>query len=112
MGASCTHLAPDHEGDRCRVVLGYTGFDGMKLTVGGRYDHLYFFTLLSKTATLRRFQMAHKITDACLACGTCVPECPVEAISESDPIYIIDAAKCTDCTACVQACPAEAIVPA
>ncbi len=56
--------------------------------------------------------MAHKITDLCLACGTCVPECPVEAISEGDPIYIIDPAKCTDCGACVQACPAEAIVPA
>jgi ferredoxin len=56
--------------------------------------------------------MAHKITDACLACGTCVPECPVEAITESDPIYLIDEAKCTDCGACVQACPAEAIVPA
>ena len=56
--------------------------------------------------------MAHKITDACLACGTCVPECPVEAISEGDPIYVIDAGKCTDCGACASVCPAEAIVKA
>jgi ferredoxin len=56
--------------------------------------------------------MAHKITDACLACGTCVPECPSDAISEGDPIYVIDAAKCTDCGTCVSACPAEAIFPA
>jgi ferredoxin len=56
--------------------------------------------------------MAHKINDACLACGTCVPECPVDAISEGDPIYIIDAAKCTDCGACAEACPADAIKPA
>jgi ferredoxin len=62
--------------------------------------------------TRRRFFMAHKITDACLACGTCVPECPVEAISEGDPIYVIDPAKCTDCGACAGVCPAEAITKA
>jgi len=53
--------------------------------------------------------MAHKINDSCLACGTCVPECPVEAIAEGDPIYVIDADKCTDCGACAEACPADAI---
>jgi ferredoxin len=56
--------------------------------------------------------MAHKINDECLACGTCVPECPVDAISEGDPIYVIDASKCTDCGACAEACPADAIKPA
>ena len=53
--------------------------------------------------------MAYKINDSCLACGTCVPECPVEAISEGDPIYVIDPDKCTDCGACAEACPAESI---
>ncbi len=56
--------------------------------------------------------MAYKITDACLACGTCIPECPNEAISEGDPIFVIDAAKCTDCGACAGACPTEAIIKA
>jgi ferredoxin len=69
-----------------------------------------FFQSTNKTS--RRFFMAHKITDACLACGTCVPECPSEAIGEGDPIYKIDASKCTDCGSCVAACPAEAIFPA
>ncbi len=46
--------------------------------------------------------MAHKITEECIACGSCIPECPVEAISEGDPIYVIDPAKCTDCGACVE----------
>ena len=32
--------------------------------------------------------MAYKITDACVACGTCIGECPVEAISAGD-IYVI-----------------------
>jgi len=53
--------------------------------------------------------MAHKITDDCVACGSCVAECPVDAISEGDPIYTIDADKCTDCGACADACPADAI---
>lgn len=34
--------------------------------------------------------MAYKITDSCVACGTCIGECPVEAISAGD-IYVIDA---------------------
>jgi ferredoxin len=33
--------------------------------------------------------MAYKITDACVACGACISECPVEAISEGD-IYVIE----------------------
>ncbi len=55
--------------------------------------------------------MAYTITDACIACGSCVPECPVDAISEGD-IYVIDAELCIDCGACVDACPSEAIIPA
>ena len=54
--------------------------------------------------------MAHKITDSCVACGACVPECPVEAIKEGDPIYIIDAGVGIDCGACASTCPSEAIV--
>jgi ferredoxin len=56
--------------------------------------------------------MAHKITDACVACGSCLPECPVDAISEGDPIYIINAETCTDCGACAEVCPSEAIIEA
>ena len=35
--------------------------------------------------------MAYVITDECVSCGTCAGECPVEAISEGDGKYVIDA---------------------
>ena len=53
--------------------------------------------------------MAHVINDNCINCGQCVPECPVEAISEGSDKYVIDAEKCTDCGACVEICPSDAI---
>lgn len=53
--------------------------------------------------------MAYKITDDCSACGSCISECPVDAISEGD-IYVIDADSCTSCGACADACPVGAII--
>ena len=47
------------------------------------------------------------ITETCVACGTCVSECPVDAISEGDPYTIND--QCVDCGACAEACPVDAI---
>ncbi len=54
--------------------------------------------------------MAYKITDACIMCGACAAECPVEAISEGDSQYVIDAATCIDCGNCASVCPVEAPV--
>ena len=53
--------------------------------------------------------MPRLITDACLGCGTCQSECPVDCIAEGD-IYVIDASQCIDCGACQDACPVGAIV--
>ena len=55
--------------------------------------------------------MAYKISDDCAACGTCINECSVGAISEGD-IYKIDADKCVDCGTCADVCPVGAINPA
>lgn len=54
--------------------------------------------------------MAYKITDKCVACGTCAGECPVSAIAEGDPCYTIDADSCLSCGTCASVCPQEAIV--
>lgn len=54
--------------------------------------------------------MAYTITDDCVACGTCLEECPSEAIKDGDDKYSIDQEKCTECGTCVEVCPTEAIV--
>ncbi|KAF1084557.1 Ferredoxin [Sporotomaculum syntrophicum] len=53
--------------------------------------------------------MAYKITDDCLACGTCKESCPNEAIIEGD-IYTIDQEKCLECGTCIDECPTGAII--
>lgn len=59
-------------------------------------------------------KMALYITEDCIACDACLDECPNGAISEGDPIYIIDAAKCTECEGafeepqCAEVCPSDA----
>ena len=54
--------------------------------------------------------MAYVITDACVSCGACAAQCPVEAISEGDGKYVIDADTCVDSGTCAGVCPTEAIV--
>ena len=56
--------------------------------------------------------MAFKITDECISCGACADGCPVNAISEGDGKYEINADECIDCGACAAGCPVSAIVEA
>jgi ferredoxin len=60
--------------------------------------------------------MALLITDECIACDACREECPTSAIEENDPIYIIDADRCTECVGffdepqCISVCPVDCII--
>lgn len=55
--------------------------------------------------------MPRFVTDACIACGACAGECPVDAIAVEEAA-VIDADACIDCGACEGVCPVEAIVEA
>jgi ferredoxin len=53
--------------------------------------------------------MAYKIDEnVCVACGTCMSECPSGAISEGD-VYHIDPNVCIECGSCANVCPMGAI---
>jgi len=52
--------------------------------------------------------MAYMISSDCIACGACVSDCPVDAISENGGKYEIDPEKCIDCGACAGTCPVDA----
>lgn len=61
--------------------------------------------------------MALYITDDCVNCDLCIDECPTEAISVGEEIYVIDPAKCTECVGsfdepqCASVCPVDCCVP-
>ena len=61
--------------------------------------------------------MALMITDECINCDVCEPECPNQAIKEGAEIYVIDASLCTECVgfhareACQAVCPVECCLP-
>ena len=59
--------------------------------------------------------MALLITDDCINCDVCEPECPNDAIFMGPEIYEIDPNKCTECVwhfkepQCKQVCPVDCI---
>lgn len=59
--------------------------------------------------------MALYITDQCINCDVCEPECPNDAIYQGELIYEIDPTRCTECVGhfetsqCVEVCPVDCI---
>ncbi len=59
--------------------------------------------------------MALKITEECINCDVCEPECPNNAISQGEEYYVIDPHRCTECVGhydipqCQQVCPVDCI---
>jgi len=61
--------------------------------------------------------MATMITEECINCGVCEPECPNNAISEGEETFQIDPQLCTECVGfhdteqCAEVCPVDCCVP-
>ncbi len=59
--------------------------------------------------------MALLITDHCINCDLCEPECPNNAISMGEEYYLITPSLCTECVGhfdtpqCVTVCPVDCI---
>lgn len=64
----------------------------------------------------REKEMALIITDECINCDVCEPECPNRAISQGEEIYEINPDLCTECVGhydtpqCVEVCPVSCII--
>ncbi len=60
--------------------------------------------------------MSLLITDECINCDVCEPECPNSAITQGDEIYEIDPNLCTECVGhydepqCIEVCPVDCIL--
>ena len=60
--------------------------------------------------------MAMKILEDCISCGACEPECPNEAITQGDTVYLVADSKCTECVGafdapkCVEVCPVDWLI--
>ena len=61
--------------------------------------------------------MATMITDDCINCGACEPECPNQAIREGDESFVINPNLCTECVGfygaemCQEVCPVSCCIP-
>jgi ferredoxin len=61
--------------------------------------------------------MATMISEDCISCGACEGECPNDAISLGDDIFVIDPDLCSECVGlhatqkCAEVCPVECCVP-
>ena len=61
--------------------------------------------------------MSTMITEECINCGACEPECPNAAISQGPETFVIDPALCTECVgfhgeeACAAVCPVDCCIP-
>ena len=59
--------------------------------------------------------MALRITEECINCDVCEPECPNQAIAEGEEFYVIDPDLCTECVGhyetpqCIEVCPVDCI---
>ena len=61
--------------------------------------------------------MAYYITEDCISCSACEPECPNQAIKEGESLFVVNPDRCTECVGsykssrCAEVCPVDACHP-
>jgi ferredoxin len=87
--------------------------DGARRGNPAQFTHRFLY---AQAKCLRRSCfMSLIITDDCINCDVCEPECPNAAISQGEEIYVIDPNLCTECVGhynepqCQQVCPVDCI---
>ena len=55
--------------------------------------------------------MTYKITEDCIACAACEPECEEGAIREEGDVFAVDQTLCSGCGNCADICPVDSCVP-
>lgn len=66
--------------------------------------------ILERDIKMKRKKKIAYVSDACVACGCCVKECPLKAITIYKGVYAkVDEDKCVGCGKCAKACPAQII---
>ncbi len=86
-------------------------------TKQGRTESYRGTAAARKYPLCKRREMAYYITEDCINCAACEPECPNQAISEGDIIYVINPGRCTECVGaheaphCAAVCPVDTCQP-
>lgn len=93
------------KGSMYSILYLYSSFEYIKMSVEPENGLRHAERQINKEECI----MAYVISDECVSCGTCESECPVEAISQGDEHYEINADVCVDCGTCAGVCPTEAI---
>lgn len=83
----------------------------LSIFYGSFKNGTYNFLVISNNNRRVKNMPATVNPDECSGCGTCVDECPSEAITldEEKGIAVIDNDECVECGACEEACPSQAI---